>query len=77
MGYDRYNEKNELLLLGNMCNLKVEYAKLSDFFIFLAKKNISTDMNCKLIGTNFYVSLYFSTKQFAEDAYKKLVQWNP
>lgn len=77
MHYDRFSEKNELTLLGHMCNLKVEADKINDFFAFLKKQNFKANMVCTKLGEYFYVSFFSLTDKRSEDLYEILLTWNP
>ena len=77
MFYDRFSEKNELILLGHMCNIKIKIDQLSEFFKFLEAHNIRASTLCSLLRGYYYVSLYFPSKERSEEVFNVLLNWNP
>ncbi len=77
MYYDRFSEKNELILLGHMCNIKVSSADFQNFIYFIASKNIRASMTCTKIENYYYVSFFSKTVEKSEEVFEILLTWNP
>lgn len=77
MLYDRKSSKHDLILLGHMCNLRVNANNFIDFFQFLATHNINSSIVSTHLGNHYYVSLYLPTTKYAEEVYEILLTWNP
>lgn len=77
MQYDKRTGKHELVLLGHMCSIRIEITETTNFFNYAANNKLKYTMSATQIGAFFFVSMYFSTEELAQQAYKILLNWNP
>ena len=77
MHYDRFSEKNELVLLGHMCSLKVDSTKFNSFINFLASYDIKSNMLCSKLENFYYFTFFSKTTEKSEEIFNILLDWNP